>query len=283
MRSTLLLTCLGALAGCAVVESAGEVTFGSQSIERVSQEVLWPSADELSGLSAEDTADIDGFPTSLQDGTLAHLAGALGAGGECRKTIESEIQSDAVSSVEVSLAVCGDDDRCTDECGSGFRGMVLEVRVEMLLANEEQLADLKERLADVSPSAIVQVRLQFFELFMFQDGLDGEREDTTEKFDGFSLSIGDGVSDEVPLVQQRHLPLISEDTPQRFDIDGRSDFTKTFKRSIIAGQPISVTLTQRMRVPRPDLYQLRLRGAGTKIVMQPELVINVIDVAASSF
>ncbi len=282
MRSLLPLLVL--LSGCAVVESAGEITFGAQSIEAVSQEVLWPDPDALSGLDAEETADLDGFPDSLADGTLAHLAGALGATGECRKGIEiTDLQSAAVLGGEVALAVCGDDDRCSDVCDADFRGMVIEVRVQLWLANEDQLADLKERLADVSPDAIVQVRLQFLELWMFQDGPDGERENITDRFQDFSLTIGDGIHDEVPLVLERHLPLISDATPQRFDVDERSEFTANFKRSIIAGQTLLVTLTQRMKVARPDLYDLRLKGAGTRIKMQPELVINVIDVAASSF
>ena len=280
---TSLLSALVLLCGCALVESAGEVTFGEQSIERVRQDIPWPSADELSGLSSDETSDIDGFPSSLEKGTLAHLAGALGAGGECRKRVESaDLQSEAIRRVAVSMAVCAGDDRCAAECGDDFRGMVLETRVTLVLANEAQLADLKESLADVTPDAIVQIRLQFFALWMYQAGPDGERVDTTSKFRDWSLTIGDGTI-EVPLVSERHLPLISEETPQRFDVDERSQFTKDLKRSIIAGQSLEVTLTQRMRVPRSSLYDLHLEGSGTGIEMQPELVIHVVDVAASSF
>ncbi len=283
MRTSLLST-LALLCGCGLVESASEITYGSQAIAQINQDILWPSADELSGLSGDDTGDIDGFPTSLGDGTLAHLAGALSASGECRRELLSgDLQSEAIRRVEVKMAVCSEDDRCAEECDDGFLGMVLKVSVTMVLANAEQLADLKERLADVTPDAIVQVRLRFFKLWMFQDDTDGQRVDITPKFRDFSLTIGDGRSAEVPLVEERHLPLITEDTPQRFDVDERSEFTENFKRAIIAGQTIAVTLTQRMRVRRPDLYLLRLRGAGTGIQVQPELVINVIDVAASSF
>ncbi len=272
-----------AISGCAAVESAGELTFGEGKIARIEQEVLWPTTDELSGLNG-DSEPADGFPSTLADGTLAHLAGALAASGECHRTVESrDIQSNAISGVYVSLTICADDDRCAAQCDGGFLGMVLQVDVELVLADEKQLADVKDRFPPgVGTDAIVQVRLQFHELEMFQNDREGAREFVTGRFHDFSMGITDNVTPEVPLVAERHLESITHETPQRFDIDGEAEFTERLKTSILAGEPTTVTLRQRMRVPREHLYDLRLDGAGTLIEMQPELVISIIDVAAAS-
>lgn len=270
------------LIGCDLVEEAAELTFGAGNIPRVTLEVDWPDADEMSGLDPADTEDLTGFPESFEHGTLAHLVGGLSATGECRKIADFDPgeENSQVIAVRMQLTACTRDDRCADACGPYFRGMLVEMAVDLELVNEAQIESLKRQLEDVTSDAIRQIRLQFHELELYQ-GQGDEREVINDYFEAFTYRVRNADGDELLLIEQRHLDKINPQTPQRFDLDSRSVFTEKLKRSIIAGSPTFLTLVQNMRVPQHHLYDLHLTGAGVFQDLQPELVISVLDVAAS--
>ncbi len=282
MKACTLLSVAAMLCmGCEFVESASEVTFGEGQINRIQTEIGWPDPDQLAGRTGDEDS-LPGFPDSLQKSTLAHLAGALAASGECRQIVpfgQSEENTLLVGGRTIAT-VCSTDKRCQQHCPEGFLGMLMDVEVDFLLADKEQLEELQSQIEGVDENAIVQIRLQFFELEMFQV-VDEEREITNDKFQDFELNIRDGGGPEVELVKQRHLADIDPDTPRRFDIDSRSDFSTQLKRKLLAGEESAVTMVQRFKVPRENMYSLQVDGAGLAIDMQPELVINVLDVAQS--
>lgn len=284
-RSALLLASAVALfAGCDVAEEAANLTFGEGNIKRIKMEVAWPDANELSALDPDDVEGVTGFPETFEQGTLAHLMGGLAATGECQKLsrFDELAGSNQVTGVTMRVAACTDDDRCSQWCDEGFYGMTIEMRVEMVLVDEQQIAKLKEPLGDAKPDVLKQIRLRFFELELFQEGKDG-REITTNFFEGFEFAVGNDIGDEVVIIERRHLDAITPETPQRFDVDSTSEFTRSLKEQIIGGAATSINLIQRMRVPQENLYDLTLDGAGVIVDLQPEIVISALDVAKARF
>ena len=47
--------------------------------------------------------------------------------------------------------------------------------------------------------------------------------------------------------------------------------------SAVEGKATSLRLVQRIRINRPDLYELRFDGAGVFVDVQPELVVSVLQ------
>ena len=72
-----------------LLEAAGTITFGNPDIPLLEmtqdngQALTWPSVGSLVGLSEDDLAAIPGMPSTLDNGTFAHLQGALRITGEC--------------------------------------------------------------------------------------------------------------------------------------------------------------------------------------------------------
>ena len=288
-----LLTILGAPA-CGFLESAAEFTFGpgDDQIPRIRQEITWPSADQLAPGSFNDdqTKGVPGFPESLTeamgDGTLAHLKGALDLSGDCYAEHVNETmgegEDERLTDMIVSVTSCTEDRRCANLCGEEFLGLKLAARVSILLVSETDAAEIKEQLAEVSTDAIVQIRLQFYDLAMFQKSApDAEPENINQLLESFELGMDNDEGDSTVVVAHRYLKDISPETPQRFEIDNDAAFTKKLKESILAGRPTSVNLFLNMSIPRASLYDMQIGNAGVVFEVQPEVVISVIEVAKS--
>lgn len=129
------------LSGCGFFASAGEIPISAeQGIPRISQEILFPDVDKLTGGDLNDKIGavdpetgkplISGIPTSLKKTTLAHIQGLLALAGKCRNTIKvddlsgetgdkkeggtgGDAEGQLVSDVEVSVTNCTGDPRCT--------------------------------------------------------------------------------------------------------------------------------------------------------------------------
>lgn len=327
-RFLLPLLAIGAVApGCGLFESAGEVTLGAGQLPRVQQRVEWPNIDEMTGsalsgrvgTNAEGEPLVTGLPTSLKKGTLAHVQGLLALAGDCRRTLTEESLGDdksPVSNLNIRVTNCTGDARCKYLCGD-FEGMQLEASVDVQLLDEEKAAELASQLKQASPdaaiNAIVQLRLQFFELKLFQTGDDGKEEDVTSRLEDLEMIIAqptgelpenlagssssamvddpDGATDEngdvvqvpytgphwVKVVEGRFIDRIKPDAPQRFEIDPNVPVTQDLKDKFVAGEASSLRLVNRIRIRRPDLYELRFDGAGISIDVQPEVVLSVLQ------
>ena len=269
--------------GCAFVEAATEQTIGEGQIPRFDEEILYPAIDDLTGLTADQAGAIPGFPTSLNNATFAHLQGAFAITGECSKTLEIEGPGDneSVVGIEVTVTNCTLDHRCGDLCEEGFFGMMFEARVELLLLTTEQADKLRNLLSELVPSAIAQIRLQFFELELFQTDLDGERFPIHDWIDDFWLGLENDDGDRVVFLDDSHLDVIDPEDPQRFDIDAGADFTIKLKEDVLAAEEVSAFVVQSMRIPQPNLYELVFDGAGLRFDLQPEFVVSVLQVVQS--
>ena len=320
---TLALLC----SGCGLFESDGEITLGKGQLPRVTQKIDWPDIDKLTGsalsgrLSTDQGTMVSGLPTSLKKGTLAHVQGLLSLAGDCRREMVEESVEDgpesALSNLAVRVTNCSGDARCEYLCGD-FRGLELEAAVEIEVLDEAKAKDLSKELQQANPEAaieaIVQIRLQFFGLSLYQTGDDDQEQDVTDKIDdmeliltetGVNQSIGEILAAEkqmaqakvdasakgeefdaspwgtlpkwVKVLDARYIKDISAKTPRRFEIDPQSDLLKKLGKNIVDGESTRIRLVQRLRIKRPDLYDLRFEGAGVFVDVQPELVVSVLQ------
>jgi hypothetical protein len=323
------------LGGCGLFESAGEVTLGEGQIPRVEQRLLWPNIDEMTGsalsgrIGATNAAGeplVGGLPTSLKKGTLAHVQGILALAGDCQRVHQQEVVGEggegddgAVSNLTIRVTNCTGDGRCNALCGD-FRGLQIEASVDARLLDAEQAVELKSKLpagTSAAKAAVVQVRMRFFELELFQNDADGNEELVTPRLDDFELILaeakgtlpgqldgdasGDTVADpsgavddagaplRVPyagphwakLLQRRYLDAIAPDSPQRFELAMDTPVALALKDQLVAGEPSSLRLVNRIRIARPDLYELRFDGAGIRFDVQPEIVLSLLQLVKS--
>lgn len=272
------------VSGCmGFLESAFELTFGPGDIPEVLFDIRFPSVDDIAAFSDEDVKSLPGFPSSLEDGTLAHLQGALVVQGECSEdlVVDQEGTDDRVDSARVfTLATCTGEPRCASVCPADFYGMTIHARVPVQLLDEAKALQLKDSLAEVSPEAIVQVRLRFLELTFFQaEG--GQEVDVTDRFADILLTISNEWGESVELTAAGHMPRVTAESPQRFDIDAESDLMKRTKEMLLNAEPINLQIGVAMRVREPDLYALRISDAGVRVNVQPEFVISALKAATS--
>jgi hypothetical protein len=271
------------LSHCAFLESAFELTFGEGDIPPLEQEFLWPTVGELTGLTTEEMQEIPGFPTALGDGTLAHLQGAMGLTGDCHLLHDQEeFEDPRVSKLTVSATNCTQSPNCAVHCVDVPHGVVFEATVEMKLIDEELAAEIQAQMAEVSevsPEAIVQLRLQFSLLSLFQG--EGEAaKDVTDLIDDFQFVMSDLEGNEVLVIKQLYLSQIfPEKVPAaRFDVDSNSVFTKSLKEAVVKGEEFSARITVHFRVPQENLYEMQIEGGGVRMNMQPEVVISAFEV-----
>ncbi len=284
---TSAIVLLGSAVSCsAFLESAFELTFGPGDIERIVFDARFPSVDEMGGLDDEELKELPGFPDTLTDGTMAHLQGALTLQGECQKVVdlEEEEADDRISERRTfSLTTCTGKPRCAPLCDDELYGMRIDMRVPFELIDEVKAKEVKDMLADVSPDSIVQVRLRFFKLSIFHEtGVGDERVDMTPLFDNLSLRLVDMEGDGVTLVHPGYLPEITDDTPQRFDVDSNSVFMDRIKANLLEAKPITVAVVIGMDVTQANLYEIFIDQAGIAVDIQPEFVVSVVEAAKSS-
>lgn len=283
--SMLALTVLLAVLAqaCGFVEAAGEITIGEGQVPRLQYDLQWPKVDDVVGdaVQGADPAAVPGLPKSFEAGTLAHLQGLMTVDGECHRRIEQpavKAKTGTLKNLVVDVVNCGAAERCVSRC-QGFAGVKLETRVQLQLVDAKQAAKIQDALADTSPDAIVQIRTRFRELAFYQTEA-GQKVDVGGLFQGFELGVSrPGGADESVLVEGRYVDSIDPETPQRFELDPKAPFTAAIKRDVVDGKTVWIEIFQRMRVAQPDLYSVRLGGAGVEIDLQPEFVISAIEVA----
>lgn len=328
-------------AGCGFFASAGEIPISAeQGIPRISQEILFPDVDKLTGgdLNAKIGATnpetgkplIAGIPTSLKKTTLAHIQGLLALAGKCRNTIKVEdigaaaggtggnakpdpnnptsAAASLVTNVEVSVTNCTGDPRCSFVCGD-WEGIELEAGATVQILSAAQAQELAAQLAKAggaktAAAALVAIRLLIYQLDLFQaaDGstkddnspcnkvtttgnIEAHRQCTTQLLDNFELVLQDAElaegqteRNEVPVITFRHLKGISPGNPKRFEVDANHPVTARIKQLVIEKKDTKVRVVQRMRVKRPDLFEMNFDGGGLFIDLQPEVLVSVTEV-----
>ncbi len=300
-HSLLLLLCLSAaLPACAFLEAAGDVEVPQDSIPHAQFLLKWPNVDQLVGATLQKAGSGQmppGFPTSLANGSLAHIQGMMTIDGECRRSFDQAVMDDPkvpLKNLHVEVVNCGTEGRCTAECldqyGDPFRGVRLQARVWFNLISSDTSAKIQDIMkGQNNPDMIAQIRLRFSKLAFVQDVIDpatGAKQTATIDglFSGYELGVGSAylpgdptaVDDDTAIVKQRYLASISPDTPQRFELDPTSDFSVKLRKAIVSGQQVWVAVYQRIDVPEQNLYAVRLNGGGVDLDFQPEIVISFI-------
>ncbi|MEE2780318.1 MAG: hypothetical protein VYE15_07335 [Myxococcota bacterium] len=297
----------GLSASCTeLLEAAGTITFGNPDIPLLEmtkdngQALTWPSVGSLVGLSESELEAIPGMPSTLDNGTFAHLQGALRITGECFMDVSAADLGEEMADLEgiedfrIQITSCSaEDSRCSDRCfvegqEEQFRGMIFSTAVTLEILNEESAAALQEQLeqspvtGEAAADAIVQIRMQFYKLRLYQQITEDEEKVLNDFIEGFGLYLSepDGTN-EVLIVDDASLYTIREESPQRYDVASSSEFTKGLKKQILMAQPTSITVRQEMRIPQPSLYEVSLEGGGLEIKVQPEIVISALSVGKS--
>jgi len=284
MGCSLFLTLSG---GCAFIEAATEQELGgpgtAQEIPVVNTQIALPSVDSLTGLDAAQMEELaqQGFPSSLASGTFAHLQGALALSGDCSLSQSIEPEDDLVEDLGIEVVSCTDDGRCADLCPDNFYGMRFTAEVTLPIVDEETAAKVKESTQDltIKGDAIKQIRFQVQKLDFYQTTSAGQTVSFNPWLADFQLKLAktDG-TDEVLVIDFPYLSSISEETPQRFDVESKSQFTKDLKDDILEGLTVSIKVILTLAIAQEDLYEVGFDGAGLDIQIQPELIISVVEV-----
>ena len=293
------------LPACSFLEAAADVQVGSGTVPRATFLLTWPNVDQLIGDSLQKAggADAPGLPTSLKAASLAHVQGLMTIDGECRRYFDQAVVDQAtvaagkdpvLKNLHVEVINCGTPGRCVAQCkdefGDPFRGMRLWARVQFNLVNADVASKVGGALGNsqTDPDAIAAITLQFQKLAFLQDFVDPATGKTSSEnidslFSGYELGVGSvyppseptpETLDDTPIVTARYLTSISPTTPQRFEIDPTSAFSRKLRTSIVKGEQVWVTVYQRIDVPEANLYGVRLGTGGVDLDFQPEILLS---------
>ena len=291
MRRT-VTPCIGLCAvlfgGCNFLESALELTIGAGQIPRVQQDFTLPSPDRLAGDQLTGVG-LPGAPKSLDAMTLAHLRGVLRVegGGVEERPLDPQGTLRLVDCRPGIPAL---------PCPEGFDGLAIRVSVPINAISEAQANDMKDKMADVSPDAIVQIRIRVFTLDLgypetpatataapepVADAAEVTLRSVVLDLGMLALSLADAAGNTVQVLDQRFLSSISPATPQRFDVDSSTVFTSALKDAILAGHAVGFNLVLDLAVPVERLYSMALADLTVRMDIQPEIVISVLRAALS--
>ncbi len=300
MKNLLLLSFLSfaLLPACSFLEAAGDVQVPPDSIPHAQFLLKWPDVDQLVGGTLQKAgggAMPPGFPTSLANGSLAHIQGLMTIDGECKRSFDQAAMEDPkapLRNLHVEVVNCGIEGRCVEACkdeyGDPFRGVRLQARVQFNLISAETAAKITDIMkGQNNPDMLAQIRLSFSKLAFVQNFTDPATGKVSEQhvenlFSGYELGVGSAympgdptaVNDDTPIVRQRYLASISPETPQRFELDPTSAFSVKLRKAIVTGEQVWVAVYQRIDVPEQYLYGVRLNGGGVDLDFQPEIVIS---------
>ena len=224
---------------------------------------------------------------------------------DCPSIDELSESTDGPQYACMTITNCADDPRCTGYC-NGFRGLMLDVSIDVSFISAEQALQAQQEADinfDVGTDAVSQIRLQFSELELYQveNGIEvsnnnryfdfrfGARTGADAECPGDNLMIEDDrneTDDCIVVVEQKYLDVIKPEDPQRFDLRSSSLFTENLKAAVLAkfldpnnAPSPRTSLWLKMAISEEQLYELKIEGAGFKINVQPEFVINVLEVA----
>ena len=277
---------------CDFANSASELTFGAGSLPSLEQSMEYPSVDQLVGL--DEMNQIPGLPATLNQGTMAHLVGALGVGGECGKNLDlsdGELGGSVISAI-FQLAACTEDDRCSELCPDQFLGLNARTKIEAIVMTAKQAKEISQTLSKDSANAIVQVRFQMRALEFYQGDGD-DREITNEHITDFEMHIGTPGVESIPFLKTRNLREIRESALalldgepegrfERYELPRDHPTTKKIINDILEGNDVVITVEQSFKINRESLFDLSLSPAGIYQSIQPEVVINAIEAATST-
>ena len=233
------------------------------------------------------------------------ISGTTGDGGDKK---EGDAAGGLVSDVEVSVTNCTGDPRCSFVCGD-WQGIELEAGATIQILSERQAKELAAQLAKAggaktAAAALVAIRLLIYQLDLFQATDDADKSDTsrcnkktttgsieahrqctTDLLDNFELVLQDAdlaegqtKRNEVPVITFRHLKGIDEQNPKRFEVDANHPVTARIKQLVVDKKTTKVRVVQRLRVRRPDLFEMNFDGGGLIIDLQPEVLVSVSEV-----
>ena len=131
-----------------------------------------------------------------------------------------------------------------------------------------------------------RIRLNFFKFDLYQSADSGtEKEVTTKYLDSLDLILNDAYGEmhnddgkETAVIQGKEITTIDPIIGTRFEVDPRSEFITNIKARVVSGKATSFRIIPRVRVAKPDLYEMRFDGAGIELDVQPEVVVSVLDV-----
>ena len=286
--------------GCAFIESAAEITVGDPDIAAIEIEST-VSLDQvnqalLGNLSEEQKIAAEGLGLAFDSGaTLLDLRSRLCElwkfGFYARPRLDVEIAKEDdpnLKNVKVRLEVPIADDAPVSAClETGFTARAI---VEFVPWTVEQAAQVKDQLntdlADLA-DAIVQVRFAFSRL----DFMRGDEAITSELLEDFAIILTADVEDDptsifhegrLSIVPFFLLDTISEETPQRFELDPDSLVTQSIKQTILeppaADDDLAMGVEAFVAFRESELFNTPIDASGFVFKMQPEITINVLKV-----
>ena len=236
------------------------------------------------------------------------ISGESGDKKDDKKTGGAGAAGELVSNIEVSVTNCTGDPRCSFVCGD-WQGIELEAGATIQILSEAQAKELAAQLAKAggtktAAAALVAIRLLIYQLDLFQAAEDNAKDDksrcnaksstgaiqahrqcTTHLLDNFELVLQDAdlapgqtKRNEVPVITFRHLDGIEADNPKRFEVDANHPVTARIKELVVDKKTTKVRVVQRLRVRRPDLFEMNFDGGGLTIDLQPEVLVSVTEV-----
>jgi hypothetical protein len=285
--------------GCAFIESAAEITIGDPEITAIEIEstvTLEQVNDALfGGLSEQEKIAAEALGLVLSpDATLTNLRSSLcelwKVGSLSRPRVDVEIEKDDANlknvklRLEVPIAANASVTSCYQ---TGFTAQAIVSFVPWTI---EQAAEVKKQLnTDLAnlADAIVQVRFSFSRL----DFMRGEESITSELLEDFEIVLTADVEDDpttifhegrLSMVPFFLLDSISEETPQRFELDPDSGVTQKIKQTILdppkAEDDLTMGVEAFVAFKESELFKTPIEGSGFAFKMQPEITINVLKV-----
>lgn len=307
-----LMAALATPSGCAFIESAAEITLGDPDIPAVREEAQVGATTVNNAIAnvipSHLTQSIPGVdPSNLQQAALDFLG--LGLAQEaswahlrlvlCEGTKLGVLDSPSLTlpltplnptnAREMTLSI-------TVVAPEGDHGACLQGSLRLFHQTryvpftDAQAEDIQSQLGatiDNLDDAIVQVRFRFYQLGLVQHLASGTV-DTNHVLSDFKLVVKDESllddpetpfhDGEVELVPFFLLSSISQDTPQRFELDPDAAITQNLQDTIVQFQSERDFLLQvTMEVQGHALADIPLQSSGVIVDLQPEVTISALE------
>jgi len=283
LAAALLLCAVLIAPGCALVESAAEVTIGKGQLPAVDLSFELPKVDDLlaGGLPSEVAGQpATGVPTSLEATTLGHVQGLLGLTGACRldhPMPEADSAEDkTLSDVRVDIVTCPEGGWCAAWC-EGNSGLMLRFGAEMTFIDDEQAANVRKQLTAEVGDAIAQIRFRFKNLSLRAGDRDAaETLKLVERFDIELLDLAGGKSQ---LLQRHHLETLQDGETMRLELDPNSGVTEHIRGLLEQGKGIRLRIRATLVVDQGDLIAWQVSGTRLDVSLQPEIVLSTVSLA----
>jgi len=267
-----------ALPGCALFESAGEVTIGKGQIATILLDFQLPNHDNFVAQTKAALDDVDGIPegTSIESATLAHILGMVKLSGHCVRSFSQAGKKDlgAGSDMVSNFIACPDTGVCDAYCGDR-RGVVLQFEVDTIALDQSTSKDIKSKVQQRIEDTLVGMRLKIDTLMPYKL-VNGKRVDMLPHIRSVIATAVDPDGNEVDLMNANHLRQIREGGQPRVTFDPDSKFTKGMIRALEKGQAVQFRLRAEVHILRADAYVWPIFKSGFRLEAQPEFVISVL-------